>query len=174
MDFRPISRATPNWVDVGKYDLRVGCCLPICHHSRIMTTCFKIGLGDITSFHRCSSCEYNSITKRHVVPQIPCKEYAVRAMYESSWAIIEAIKVLGITAWSRAEVVATRPARMKKRYNNILHNDRLTWSAVHFMPPPQLPSDVLGLMGCHTPPFAASLTAGQFLIQDQPPQDPGR
>lgn len=88
-----------------------------------MTTCFKIGLGDITSFHRCSSCEYNSITKRHVVPQIPCEDYAVRAMYESSWAIIEAIKVLGITAWSRAEVVATRPARMKKRYNNILHND---------------------------------------------------
>jgi len=107
---------------VPKFDLEMKVKNGECIHSRRMAELFSIGLDKQTSYHRCILNEIDSIMNRHIVEQKPCTDKAFVAMSNVAMTMVEFFKKEDLSRFSRSMVVATRPGRMKKRYNNVMSN----------------------------------------------------
>lgn len=94
-----------------------------CHHSRQMHLLLKFGTDLVSSFHRCVCNEFNSITKRHVVQQLPVGTEAALRMLKVARDIINRLQCEGLMRKSKLQVISSRPQRMRKRYMNVIRND---------------------------------------------------
>jgi len=101
------------------YDLVVQAGTPECVHSRVTNHLITIGLGHLMTFHRCACNEYMSVLQRHVVEQRPCTSDAAIRMFLVADDILSWTTCYALVRRSRTDVIATRPARMKKRYRNV-------------------------------------------------------
>lgn len=107
---------------VAPYDLNLRTSPVQCVHTRQMGSILSIGLTPQSGFHRCVCNEYDAITKRHVVEQQPCSIKAMHGMVNVAESLITLLRGYALGPLSVDQVIATRPARMRKRYENVKYN----------------------------------------------------
>jgi len=104
------------------WSIKTGGAIP-CDHRRKMVQIFHPNLdlpwcyGD----HGCTSNEVSSLVNRHLTPITETSDEVLRLCYNVLQPIIEHCK--GVEKMTAAELISTRPQRMKRRYRNALSLD---------------------------------------------------